>query len=346
MPYPSKKIRAYRACILQKTTEDKDHTRVGGGHAVSRELYTDVFMTMLLKYLEDIKQWSFTQEITIRRIQHLDTQLILRLLAFVYEDLKALLYATYHSTGSRKVDQVDLESGIALHIREIDHVDGGKLRDKSAEKSYEIIEDLSLYDVETWNDPRDLAKLINAISLPQDVLSTSDRRLVELKNQVQRLIKAHIPPKPSVQMNKIAFSYKICGGPHNTQYCMENPEQPFVDYASSRTDKAGGVVPNPIPQLPYVPPINNDWDILFQLMFDEFFNPPPSVVSPIPVVDAPRPIDPTGSPVSTSINQDAPFISYRQEERIDFEELFAPVARLEATRIFIANDANKNMTIY
>ncbi|GJW46850.1 retrovirus-related pol polyprotein from transposon TNT 1-94 [Tanacetum coccineum] len=37
---------------------------------------------------------------------------------------------------------------------------------------------------------------------------------------------------------------------------------------------------------------------------------------------------------------------YRQEEGIDFEESFAPVAILEAIRIFIANAANKNMTIY
>ncbi|GJS80472.1 retrovirus-related pol polyprotein from transposon TNT 1-94 [Tanacetum coccineum] len=37
---------------------------------------------------------------------------------------------------------------------------------------------------------------------------------------------------------------------------------------------------------------------------------------------------------------------YRQEEGIDFEESFAPVARIEAIRIFIANDASKNMTIY
>ncbi|GJW44893.1 hypothetical protein Tco_0073692 [Tanacetum coccineum] len=28
-------------------------------------------------------------------------------------------------------------------------------------------------------------------------------------------------------------------GPHDTQYCMENPEQAFVEYASSRTDEVG-----------------------------------------------------------------------------------------------------------
>ncbi|GKD26228.1 retrovirus-related pol polyprotein from transposon TNT 1-94 [Tanacetum coccineum] len=37
---------------------------------------------------------------------------------------------------------------------------------------------------------------------------------------------------------------------------------------------------------------------------------------------------------------------YRQEEGIDFEESFAPVARIEAIRIFITNSTSKNMTIY
>ncbi|GJY03623.1 retrovirus-related pol polyprotein from transposon TNT 1-94 [Tanacetum coccineum] len=37
---------------------------------------------------------------------------------------------------------------------------------------------------------------------------------------------------------------------------------------------------------------------------------------------------------------------YRQEEGIDFEESFAPVAQIEAIRIFISNAATKNMIIY
>ena len=37
---------------------------------------------------------------------------------------------------------------------------------------------------------------------------------------------------------------------------------------------------------------------------------------------------------------------YRQEEGIDFEESFAPVARIEAIRIFLANAASKNMLVY
>ncbi|GKE27403.1 retrovirus-related pol polyprotein from transposon TNT 1-94, partial [Tanacetum coccineum] len=37
---------------------------------------------------------------------------------------------------------------------------------------------------------------------------------------------------------------------------------------------------------------------------------------------------------------------YRQEEEIDFEESFAPVARLEAIRIFLAFAAHMNMVVY
>ncbi|GJZ24023.1 hypothetical protein Tco_0561482 [Tanacetum coccineum] len=78
-----------------------------------------------------------------------------------------------------------------------------------------------------------------AISLPQDVPSTSDHRIVELENQVQCLMEAHCAPKSPVQVNKIASSCEICSGPNNTQHCMENPEQAFVEYASSLTDEAG-----------------------------------------------------------------------------------------------------------
>ncbi|GJZ23824.1 retrovirus-related pol polyprotein from transposon TNT 1-94 [Tanacetum coccineum] len=55
-----------------------------------------------------------------------------------------------------------------------------------------------------------------------------------------------------------------------------------------------GLVPNPPPSTPLVPPSRNDWDLLFQPMFDELLNPPlivdlPSleVIAPIPKVVTP-----------------------------------------------------------
>ncbi|GKB94727.1 retrovirus-related pol polyprotein from transposon TNT 1-94 [Tanacetum coccineum] len=113
-------------------------------------------------------------------------------------------------------------------------------------------------------------------------------------------------------------------------------------------------------------------------MFDEYYNPPTIAISPVQEAAAPRAEVLADSPVSTSIDQDAPSTNnvfliklkwiykvntdesgevlknkarlvaqgFRQEEGIDFEESFAPVARIEAIRIFVANAAHKNMTIY
>ncbi|GKD37072.1 retrovirus-related pol polyprotein from transposon TNT 1-94, partial [Tanacetum coccineum] len=129
--------------------------------------------------------------------------------------------------------------------------------------------------------------------------------------------------------------------------------------------------------------------------------PPTIAVSPVLVAAAPRTVDLADSPMSTSINQDAPSTSIPStqeqehsltisqgfeesskmphfhddplheslhedstsqgsssnvrpihtlfespEEGIDFEESFAPVAKIEVIRIFIANAANKNMKIF
>ncbi|GKE30985.1 hypothetical protein Tco_1450307 [Tanacetum coccineum] len=64
--------------------------------------------------------------------------------------------------------------------------------------------------IESWNDPRDFTKPVKAISFPQDISNTSDRCLIELKNQVQRLMEAHLAPKSPTQVNKIASSCEIC----------------------------------------------------------------------------------------------------------------------------------------
>ncbi|GJS29528.1 MAK10-like protein [Tanacetum coccineum] len=105
------------------------------------------------------------------------------------------------------------------------------------------IQDQALYENKSWNDPRDFAKPVKEISLPQDISNTSDCRLIELENQVQRLMEVHLALKKPVQVNKISSSCEIYSGPHDTKYCMENPEQAFVEYASSRSDEAGGEMP-------------------------------------------------------------------------------------------------------
>nr|GFB28861.1 hypothetical protein [Tanacetum cinerariifolium] len=50
---------------------------------------------------------------------------------------------------------------------------------------------------------------------------------------------------------------------------------------------SSGLVPTSSPSTSYVPPLRNDWDLLFQPMFDELLNPPPSVVNQTPEAIAP-----------------------------------------------------------
>ncbi|GJR68207.1 retrovirus-related pol polyprotein from transposon TNT 1-94 [Tanacetum coccineum] len=76
---------------------------------------------------------------------------------------------------------------------------------------------------------------------------------------------------------------------------------------------SSGLVPNPPSSTPFVPPSRSDWDLLFQPMFDESLNPPPyvdlqapEVIAPIPEVVAPEHAVSTGSPSSTTVDQDAP----------------------------------------
>nr|GEW14226.1 integrase, catalytic region, zinc finger, CCHC-type, peptidase aspartic, catalytic [Tanacetum cinerariifolium] len=166
------------------------------------------------------------------------------------------------------------------------------------------------------------------------------------------------------------------------------------------------IVPKPTSSTPFVPPSRNDWDLLFQTLFDELLTPPPSVNLPatkvIALIDevvAPELVESTSLPSSTTVDQDEPSPTmqeelneferlkvweliplpdkamvitlkwiykvkldelggilknkallvargYCQEEGINFKESFAPVARLEAIRIFLAYAANKNMVMY
>ncbi|GJX38240.1 retrovirus-related pol polyprotein from transposon TNT 1-94 [Tanacetum coccineum] len=80
-----------------------------------------------------------------------------------------------------------------------------------------------------------------------------------------------------------------------------------------------GLVSNPPPSTPFIPPSRIDWDLLFQLLFDELLNSPssvdrpaPEVIAPIAEVVAPEFTTSTGSPSSKTVDQDAPSPSNSQ----------------------------------
>ncbi|GKE65708.1 putative ribonuclease H-like domain-containing protein, partial [Tanacetum coccineum] len=68
---------------------------------------------------------------------------------------------------------------------------------------------------------------------------------------------------------------------------------------------SSGLVPNSVPAAPYVPPTNKELEILFQPMFDEYFNPLGIRQDPIPNVGQDSVI-PTSPSVSISFDPDAP----------------------------------------
>ncbi|GJV43685.1 retrovirus-related pol polyprotein from transposon TNT 1-94 [Tanacetum coccineum] len=98
---------------------------------------------------------------------------------------------------------------------------------------------------------------------------------------------------------------------------------------------SSGLVTNPPPSTPFLPPSRTDWDLLFQPQFDELLTPSPSVDLPAPEVIAliaevvaPEPAASTGSPSSTTIDQDAPSPSNSQTTP-------------ETQSLFISNDVDE-----
>ncbi|GJX86397.1 retrovirus-related pol polyprotein from transposon TNT 1-94 [Tanacetum coccineum] len=104
-----------------------------------------------------------------------------------------------------------------------------------------------------------------------------------------------------------------------TAMASEHSSSGLVLYEMTPTTISSGLVPNPPPSTPFVPPSRTDWDILFQQMFDEILTPPlsvnllaPKVIAKIDEVVAPVPVVSTGSPSSTIVDQDAPSPSNSQ----------------------------------
>ncbi|GKE06816.1 hypothetical protein Tco_1398834 [Tanacetum coccineum] len=84
---------------------------------------------------------------------------------------------------------------VSFHLKcEIDRATGSKLHDKNTDESWEIIENLPLYDHERWNDSKYFVKPVKAISTSQGTLKMLDQRLFELEDQINFLLKG---PRPT-----------------------------------------------------------------------------------------------------------------------------------------------------
>nr|GEV91223.1 hypothetical protein [Tanacetum cinerariifolium] len=113
-------------------------------------------------------------------------------------------------------------------------------------------------------------------------------------------------------------------------------------HSMTSATSSSGLVLNIVSQQPFIPPKRDNWDHLFQPMFDEYFNPPSIVISLVQEAPALRVVVLAESSVSTSVDHDASSTSIPSTKEKE-HSLNIPK---EAIRIFVANAANKDMTIF
>ncbi|GJU90251.1 retrovirus-related pol polyprotein from transposon TNT 1-94 [Tanacetum coccineum] len=90
----------------------------------------------------------------------------------------------------------------------------------------------------------------------------------------------------------------------------------------------------------HLPPSRHEWDLVFQPVFDEFFSTPASVASPVPIVEAPAPVESTDSPSSTSVDQDAPSPSTYQSTQQSQSHIIPLSAEEETHDLEVAHMSN------
>ncbi|GJV97882.1 hypothetical protein Tco_1549459, partial [Tanacetum coccineum] len=117
---------------------------------------------------------------------------------------------------------------------------GRKILNKNPDKSWEIIENLALYDHEGWNDTKEFVKPVKAISTPQPTSKTPDQRLLELEDQTNFLLKgSRSTPRPSSTHVPQAYAEAVYSNPH-----LQNQNEPLKQSPFTFCERIG-LIPQP-----------------------------------------------------------------------------------------------------
>ncbi|GJZ96776.1 retrovirus-related pol polyprotein from transposon TNT 1-94 [Tanacetum coccineum] len=209
-------------------------------------------------------------------------------------------------------------------------------------------DDLDAYDSDC--DELNTAKVALMANLSHygQILQEKVLVITTLKNELRKLKGKDLADNVVTKHTIAPEMLKIDEEPIATR--LLNNRTAHSDYLSVKTPSS-----NPLFTPPSVPPSRTDWDILFQLLFDELLNPPSSVDRPAPEVIAPITEVVAPEPAASTVHLPQQLLTkmhhhlvkldemggilknkarlvargYRQEEGIDFEESFAPVARLD-----------------
>nr|GEW25853.1 putative reverse transcriptase domain-containing protein [Tanacetum cinerariifolium] len=156
-------------------------------------------------------------------------------------------------------------------------------------------------------------KLIHCTSLPRQ--ESYNQRLIlgsSLVKHQQRRHSGFTTDIPDELLKHVDFD-------ELTAMASEQSSSGPALHEMSPTTISLGLMPKPTSSTPFIPPSRNDWDLLFQPLFDELLTPPasvdhpaPEVIAPIDEVVASELAESTCSPSSTTVDQDAPSPSKSQ----------------------------------
>ncbi|GKD80614.1 zinc finger, CCHC-type containing protein [Tanacetum coccineum] len=105
----------------------------------------------------------------------------------------------------------------------------GKICNKNPDESWEIIENLALYDHEGWNDAKEFVKPVKAISTPQPTSKTPKQRLLELEIQINFLLKGSQPTsRPSLTHVPQAYVEVVYSNPRLRNQNEPPKQSPFT----------------------------------------------------------------------------------------------------------------------
>ncbi|GJU30869.1 retrovirus-related pol polyprotein from transposon TNT 1-94 [Tanacetum coccineum] len=153
------------------------------------------------------------------------------------------------------------------------------------------------------NDSEDLGKLKAKADIGFFVGYVSNRKGYRIYNKRTRQI-----------METIHVTFDELTGQMTHVHSSSGPVPNFLTPGPISSE----LVPNPTPAAPYVPPIYKELEILFQPMFDEYFEPPTidRLVPPIPAAQVL--VNPSGPSVSISVDQDT-LLGYHSPSSLDHQ---------------------------
>ncbi|GKA62101.1 MAK10-like protein [Tanacetum coccineum] len=144
-------------------------------------------------------------------------------------------------TTSWRISIPSKDSFQGLTQYEIDRAGGGKLRNKNTDESWEIIKNLAFYDHKGWDETKEFYKPVKAISTPQGISKTPDRRLLELEDQINFLLKGARPtPTSSSTHTPQAYANAV----HPNSHSQNQNEPPKLNTFAFREHTS----PSPQPQ--------------------------------------------------------------------------------------------------